>query len=140
LGVKQIVLHWKLSDLEKRSVRQIYQAIGEQMGLAGLGRVRLDEWLSDESDDGWPATLGGGWHQLGTTRMHVSEKKGVVDPQCKIHGIDNLLAGAGFLSGGAVNPRLPRRPFAATLRSPEENIRRNIRASTVFNPLSNTTW
>ena len=45
---------------------------------------------------------------MGTTRMSEDPKKGVVDANCKIHGIDNLYAAGSscFTTGGAVNPTL----------------------------------
>ena len=116
LGVPHVILHWKLSDLEKRSIRKLYEMVGQQIGLAGLGRIHLDEWLHDETDDDWPSTLGGGWHHMGTTRMHEDRRKGVVDAHCKVHGIGNLyMAGSScFPTGGAVNPTLTL--IALTLR------------------------
>ena len=45
---------------------------------------------------------------MGTTRMHVDPKQGVVDENCCIHGIANLyVAGSSvFPTGGAANPTL----------------------------------
>ena len=53
-------------------------------------------------------TLGGGWHHMGTTKMHDDPKQGVVDANCKIHGLSNLfIAGSGCCStAGAPNPTL----------------------------------
>ncbi|MGB5361361.1 MAG: GMC family oxidoreductase, partial [Eudoraea sp.] len=52
--------------------------------------------------------LGGGWHHMGTTRMSADHNKGVVDANCKVHGISNLfIAGSGcFSTAGAPNPTL----------------------------------
>ncbi|MGZ8552179.1 MAG: GMC oxidoreductase, partial [Chitinophagaceae bacterium] len=43
-----------------------------------------------------------------TTRMTEDPKTGVVDANCKVHGIDNLYAAGSscFTTGGAVNPTL----------------------------------
>ena len=43
---------------------------------------------------------------MGTTRMSEDPKKGVVDADCKVHGILNLfIAGSScFTTGSAVNP------------------------------------
>lgn len=45
LGVPRANLHWELSALDKRSIRKIYQLIGQQIGIAGIGRVKLMEFL-----------------------------------------------------------------------------------------------
>ena len=108
LGMPRAKLHWKLSDLEKRSVRKLYEIIGQQVGLAGIGRVKLMEYLQDETDKSWPSFTGGGWHHMGATRMHDDPKKGVVDINCRVHSMENLfIAGDScFTTGGAINPTL----------------------------------
>jgi choline dehydrogenase-like flavoprotein len=82
--------------------------IGQQIGLAGIGRVKLMEFLRDENDDSWPETTNGGWHHMGTTRMSSDPKKGVVNANCQVHGINNLyIAGSAcFTTAGAPNPTL----------------------------------
>ena len=53
---------------------------------------------------------------MGTTRMHTDPKRGVVDTDCKVHGIDNLyVAGSSvFPAVGYSNPTLT--ILALTLR------------------------
>lgn len=108
LGVPRANLHWELTALDKRSIRKIYELIGQQMGISNLGRVRLMEFLQDPNDEGFPDTVNGGWHHMGTTRMANSPKQGVVDSNCKVHGIANLyVAGSGcYTTSGAPNPTL----------------------------------
>lgn len=106
LGMPRVVLDWKLTSLEKRSYRKLIETIGVACGITGTGRVRLHEWLHDENDVSWPEHLAGGWHHMGTTRMHENNKAGVVDENCKVHGIDNLyIAGSScFPTAGSANP------------------------------------
>ena len=108
LDVPRAMLHWELTPLEKHSLRGIYKIIGQQMGISAAGRVRLMEYLRDEADNSWPSFTGGGWHHMGTTRMSVEPKKGVVDANCKVHNIANLyMAGAScYVTAGAPNPTL----------------------------------
>jgi choline dehydrogenase-like flavoprotein len=108
LGVPRAHLHWELTALDKKSIRKIYELIGQQMGISNLGRVRLLEFLQDPNDDSFPDTVNGGWHHMGTTRMANSPKQGVVDSNCKVHGIANLyVAGSGcYTTSGAPNPTL----------------------------------
>ena len=82
-------------------------------------RVKIADFLLD-NDPQLPDYTSGGWHQ--TTRMHEDPKKGVVDANCKIHGIDNLyVAGSScFTTGGAVNPTYLRGVQPACCRSPEK--------------------
>ena len=106
LGMPRVVMDWKLTALEKRSYRKLIETIGVACGMKGTGRVRLHEWLHDENDVSWPEHLAGGWHHMGTTRMHVNSKEGVVNEHCKVHGIDNLyVAGSScFPTAGSANP------------------------------------
>ena len=108
LGVPRANLHWELTSLDKYSVRKIYQILGHQFGIAGIGRIRLNEFLRDENDDTFPDSTNGGWHHMGTTRMAENPKDGVVDPNCRVHGISNLfIAGSAcYPTSGAPNPTL----------------------------------
>jgi choline dehydrogenase-like flavoprotein len=108
LGVPKASLHWQLTALDKASIRKIHELIGQQFGLTGLGRVRLMEFLRDANDPSWPQGTNGGWHHMGTTKMSDDPKSGVVDANCKVHGISNLyVAGAAcFATAGAANPTL----------------------------------
>ena len=108
LGVPRADLHWELSSLEKRSIRKIYELLGQEVGRAGVGRIKLMDYLTDQKDQSWPSFTGGGWHHMGTTRMSDDPKQGVVDADCKVHGISNLfIAGSScFTTAGAANPTL----------------------------------
>jgi choline dehydrogenase-like flavoprotein len=70
--------------------------------------VQMMDWLLDGDDNAWPNILSGGWHHMGTARMHEDPKQGVVDANCKVHGLANLsvAGGAVYPTGGAVNPTL----------------------------------
>jgi choline dehydrogenase-like flavoprotein len=108
LGMPRAILNWELTSLEKNSLRKINEIIGEEVGRASIGRVRLYDYLEEEKDATWPSFTGGGWHHMGTTRMSDDPKQGVVDVNCKVHGIDNLyMAGSSnYVTAGAVNPTL----------------------------------
>jgi choline dehydrogenase-like flavoprotein len=57
---------------------------------------------------GFPDSTNAGWHHMGTTRMSNNPKTGVVDANCKVHGIANLyVAGSAcYPTSGAPNPTL----------------------------------
>ena len=52
--------------------------------------------------------IAGLYHHLGTTRMHVDPRHGVVDPSCRVHGVPGLhvTGGSVFPTSGAANPTL----------------------------------
>ena len=108
LGMPRSILHWELTPFEKHSVRKIYELIGQQVGAAGTARLQLMEHFEDPNDNAWPEFTSGGWHHMGTTRMSDDPHTGVVDADCKMHGIANLfIAGAScFVTAAAPNPTL----------------------------------
>ena len=109
LGVPRANLHWAMSPIDKKTVSTIMRVFAQQIGIAGIGRVRIPDFMLDEKDETVPSSLvSGGWHHMGTTRMSEDPKQGVVDANCKVHGVNNLfVAGAScFATGGAVNPTL----------------------------------
>jgi choline dehydrogenase-like flavoprotein len=108
LDVPRASLHWELTPLEKRSIRKMCELVGQEVGRAGVGRVKLMDYLTNQDDQSWPSFTGGGWHHMGTTRMSENPKQGVVDADCKVHGISNLfVAGSScFVTAGAPNPTL----------------------------------
>ncbi|GAB1343788.1 FAD-dependent oxidoreductase [Gemmatimonas sp.] len=107
LQVPRARFDWQFTQLDKRTMRLLYATLGREFGRLGIGRVQLRDWLI-EDDNTWPAVVSGGWHDMGATRMHASPRHGVVDADCKVHGLANLyLAGAGvFSTAGAANPTL----------------------------------
>ncbi len=106
LGLPRIKLDWRLTDLDKRSIRVANQLLGEEFGRVGLGRLQISEWL--RQDDNQFETLVGGFHHMGTTRMSEDPKQGVVNKNCRVHGLANLyIAGSSvFATGGHSNPTL----------------------------------
>jgi choline dehydrogenase-like flavoprotein len=108
MGMPRAKLDWQLTELDKRSIRTYYKVLGQEMGRSGVGRVQLRDWLLTDDDRTWPSFLSGGWHHMGTTRMHADPKQGVVDANCRVHGIGNLyVAGAAvYPTAGSANPTL----------------------------------
>ena len=108
LGMPRSRLDWRLTALDRHSFRAFYEVLGRELGRAGIGRVQMREWVLEPDDAPWPGSVGGGWHHMGTTRMHPDPKQGVVDVDCRVHGLANLsVAGAAvFPTAGAANPTL----------------------------------
>jgi choline dehydrogenase-like flavoprotein len=96
LGLRRVRLDWRLTELDKRSVRRALELMGAEIGRMGIGRVKM---LIDDDDTTWPEDLEGANHHMGTTRMHDDPAHGVVDRDCKVHGIDNL-----YIAGSSVFP------------------------------------
>ncbi|HKW48794.1 MAG TPA: GMC family oxidoreductase, partial [Gemmatimonadaceae bacterium] len=108
LGMPRARLDWRLTELDRRSFRAFYEVLGRELGRAGVGRLQMRDWVLEPPSASWPASLGGGWHHMGTTRMSRDPKQGVVDVNCQVHGVANLyVAGAAvYPTAGCVNPTL----------------------------------
>jgi choline dehydrogenase-like flavoprotein len=107
LGQNKVQLDWRLTPLDKRTIRVAVDLIGQEFRRLSLGKVTPDEWLIAD-DTSWPDWLLGGYHHMGTTRMSNSPKNGVVDPNCQVHGVGHLyIAGSSvFPTAGYANPTL----------------------------------
>lgn len=104
LGIPLARLHWRLADEEERTYRRGLELIVEALDRysPGLKDGRMDY------PEPWPGKVYGCWHHIGTTRMDANPSSGVVDADCRVHGIDNLfMAGSSvFPTGGATSPTL----------------------------------
>jgi choline dehydrogenase-like flavoprotein len=96
-------LDWRPTHSDRASIRASQEAVDAALRAAGLGHAEF--MLGDEHP---PALLEGNFHHLGATRMHVDPAKGVVDADCRVHGIRNLyVAGSSvFPTYGCSNPTL----------------------------------
>ncbi len=96
LGSNQVKLDWRLTDLDRHTVRRSAEILSEELEHSGILRTTK---LMPEDDGGDVLTPAWNWHHMGTTRMHDDPKHGVVDAQCRVHGIANL-----FIAGSSVFP------------------------------------
>jgi choline dehydrogenase-like flavoprotein len=104
LGQHRLVLDWRLSETERRTYRRAQDLVSLEFGRLGIGRVNAKPL----PDHGWPDEMSGSRHHLGTTRMSDDPKTGVVDANCRVHGVANLyVAGSSvFPTSGYANPTL----------------------------------
>ena len=104
-GQPRAVLDWRPSELDDLSVRRNIRVLALVCGASGLGRVQdlLSEGVSIRSLD-----LKGSYHHTGTTRMNDEPASGVVDRNCRVHGLSNLYVASSsvFPTHGTANPTL----------------------------------
>ena len=104
LGMPRLKLDMRISDADFARYRETVKELGRQLLAAKSGMLRLQRKTREE----WLAVMDWGNHHLGTARMHDDPKQGVVDADCKVHGIANLfVAGSSvFPTYGASNPTM----------------------------------
>lgn len=85
-------LDWRVGELEKRTHQRMLALVKEEFEAFGLGQVELDQVSA-----GHEAPILWCHHHMGTTRMHTDPRLGVVDANCKVHGMHNLhIAGSSI--------------------------------------------
>lgn len=102
LGCPQVKLTNRWNEIDIQSVNASAKILAAEFSRAGLGN------LEPQYKDGRMDVLMSTHHSIGTTRMNTDPKFGVVDADCKVHGISNLyVAGSSvFPTGGYANPTL----------------------------------
>jgi len=106
-GVPRLKVNWNVS-------RSDYESIVRSLALIGseLKRLRLAEVEVPETPEELAASIGGGFfggtHAMGAARMSGSSDQGVVDPECRVHGVRNLYvaSSAVFPTSGCGAPTL----------------------------------
>ena len=96
-------VHWRWDELSRRSVHGAARILAASLARAGLGRLEMP----GGDPPPLPNALGIN-HHIGATRIHIDPKQGVVDANCKVHGVSNLfITGSSvFPTGGYANPTL----------------------------------
>lgn len=104
LGLPRVHLDMRYGEPEFDTIAAAIGCLASELGRLDIGRVRwagrrdqLVECMSSPSR-----------HHMGATRMARSPQQGVVDEQCRVHGVDNLyIAGSSvFPTSGIANPTL----------------------------------
>jgi choline dehydrogenase-like flavoprotein len=98
LGMRRVKVDWRLGENVKRTFDRNFAIVAEELRAAGVAEVDLDPPIADGA---WPNSFSeeGTWHHIGTTRMHDSPKLGVVNRDCRVHGVNNL-----FVAGSSTFP------------------------------------
>ncbi|MBF2027755.1 MAG: GMC family oxidoreductase [Oscillatoriales cyanobacterium C42_A2020_001] len=103
LGQFKAELHWRLNPIDVEHAVRVQEIWAEEFAKAGSGELQFARTKAELKFEK-PAMH----HHMGSTRMHNDPKQGVVDANCKVHGIPNLfIAGSSvFPTSGYANPTL----------------------------------
>lgn len=97
LGMNKLVLDWRIGDGVKRSLARLHDLTRGWLEATEIGTIETPQAEVHYTDAS---------HHMGTTRMSVSPRDGVVDCDCQVHGVANLfVAGSSvFPTAGHANP------------------------------------
>ncbi|MEQ1897776.1 MAG: GMC family oxidoreductase [Vicinamibacterales bacterium] len=106
LGFQKADIDWRLTGLEARTIDIFVRSIDEEFRRLGLAKLDLGQFFVPGDPSRLDEVAGGGHHPMGTTRMSQSPGDGVVNTDCRVHGIDNLYVGSTsvFPTGSFSNP------------------------------------
>lgn len=105
LGVPRLRVDWRHSQRDIDSVMGSFAILKREFSRSGVAVFRVDE---QDFAARIVAQLGVGSHHIGTTRMSHDPAHGVVDTECRVHGIDNLFVASSsvFPTTSFANPTL----------------------------------
>jgi choline dehydrogenase-like flavoprotein len=108
VGMPRVRLDWRLGEMERRTLSEFVKVLAGEFERLGLGTFDKKQADFLEEPAAWVARAHDSAHHMGTTRMHESPRLGVVDPECRVHGIDNLYIGSSavFPTSARSNPTL----------------------------------
>lgn len=105
MGMPKLKADWRWTQGDIRTAQVTFQLLGEELARWRRGALKADpaEIAHDMLRDG---AYGG--HHIGTARMGATSQTGVVDAECRVHGMANLwVAGAAvFPTSSQANPTL----------------------------------
>jgi len=103
-GLPRAVIDFRYADQDIDSVVRSHTLLDEALRANGLGRLEYlypPEKLAEKAF----AQAADGYHQVGTTRMGTDPAASVVDPDLKVHGVENLFVASSsvFPTSGQAN-------------------------------------
>jgi len=85
---KHARVDWRIGDAERRTLVRIAELARDAFLCAGLPEPILEPWVAEQRPQ--DSIIIDMAHTAGTTRMSENPRSGVVDSNCRIHGVDGL--------------------------------------------------
>jgi|CXWL01.1.fsa_nt_gi choline dehydrogenase-like flavoprotein len=104
-GIPRIQLHFHIMEQDLDSVRRAHELIDQELRRQQYGYLTYLHKDGPVAVQEAKAVLG---HHIGTTRMSRDPAQGVVDENCRVHGMANLFVASGsvFPTSSHANPTL----------------------------------
>jgi len=105
-GMPRLKVDLRYSEQDIDSVVRAHEVLAREMHVHQ--QVASIQYKREDVYDHVLEQAADGYHQMGTTRMAASERHGVVDEHCRLHGVGNLYvcSSSVFPTTGHANPML----------------------------------
>lgn len=102
VGVPRLRVDLRFSPEDVDGVVRAHEHWDNHLRSSGCGRL---EYLTDNVAESVWEQAGGGFHQMGTTRMSAEPAQGVVAPNLAVHGFDDLFvaSSSAFVTSSQAN-------------------------------------
>ena len=100
-GIPKVMLSWDKGIEDKQGILKAVTLLASDFAKHDLGRIKIKDWLTDNSDY-WPENDEiGGHHHMGGTIQGDTAADSVVNKMNQVHGMINL-----YVAGSSVFPRV----------------------------------
>jgi choline dehydrogenase-like flavoprotein len=125
LGRRKLTINLQFSQADTEGIVRAHEHWDRYFRMLGVGHL---EYLHQDLYQAVGQRLGGGFHQIGTTRMSASPSEGVVDQNLAVHGVPNLYVASSsvFVTSGQANSTFMVVAFALRLA---DHLAQQLRAS-----------
>jgi GMC oxidoreductase len=125
LGRRKLKIDLRFSSADVDGIVRAHEHWDRYFRKLGIGRL---EYLHQDLHRAIEQRLGGGFHQIGTTRMSASPSDGVVDQNLAVYGVPNLYVASSstFITSGQANSTFMVVAFALRLA---DHLARELRIS-----------
>ncbi len=115
LGLPKALVSWQIDPAHRKVMLEAALQLAEDFKAAGLNGFRLSNAAIAGDAEG--LVIRDMAHTAGSTRMGFDPKTSVVDPDCKLHGLDGLYVAvaSAFPTSGHANPTMVIMAFALRL-------------------------
>lgn len=131
LGRRRLKIDLRFSPADVDGIVRAHEHWDRYFRKLGIGRL---EYLHQNLDQAIEQRLGGGFHQIGTTRMSTCPADGVVDRNLAVHGVPNLYLASSstFVTSGQANSTFMVIAFALRLA---DRLAKELRSSYAGHPI-----
>jgi choline dehydrogenase-like flavoprotein len=103
--MRKLVVDWRMDEQDVQSIVRSHAILQTAVADSKIGQL---EYFESDLEAAARRSVPVGGHHIGTARMSVDPKAGIVDPSCRMHTVPNVyLAGSSvFPTCGQANPTL----------------------------------